>query len=901
MPISFNSVARLPSPEDNVAIASQQIDAGTEIHDGVKIYRFGATVLEGHRFAYRPIRPGEPLLSWGLPFGYANRCIEPGQYVCNDKILRSLAERRLPFPLPEEGNFDNHDRPFELDETTFTPGRQVDPCGQSFTFSGYDRGPQRGVGTRNHLVIMGTSSLAGSYARALASRLQPIVEGRSGIDGVAVVAHTEGGEGEPNNLAFTLRALAGFMVHPNVGAILAVDFGDEAVNNVMLQAFLDRNDYPIGGGVGPRHAFLSLGRRASMEDGLAQGMRVVEPWIDRLAECRRTPQPASALKLALQCGGSDAFSGVSGNPLAGWLARQVVACGGSANLAETDELIGAESYVLSNVRDLATAKQFLEKIARFKERAAWHGHSAEGNTTGGNHFRGLYNITIKSIGAARKKDPAVRLDAVIDYAQRMQGPGYYFMDSPGNDLESVAGQVASGANLILFTTGNGSITNFPFAPTIKIITTSRRHQLIPNEMDVNAGRYQDGMSMDDLGAETFTQLLAVASGHRSAGERAGHSQVQLWRDWRQTDHGQRDAILARPEASGRPWPLHIDAAPAAGSFFAYKNPRGFAADCVAAVVPTSLCSGQVAQMMVDKLNRRSDPVAGVSRFVTFVHTEGCGVSSGYSESIHLRTLAGHMTHPMVRAGLFLEHGCEKTHNDAIRQYLGRGDADPGDFGWASIQLDGGIEAAMQKVTDWFETVLRGDSMQRVDVGLEHLRVGLLADGDAPAEVTKGLADLAASLVVAGARVVVPMNTGFLQGPSSSAFRHRLGLASDAVPNLGFGTAPVEPGLYLMETPTRDVSETITGLGATGVDVMLAHVGVRPLQCHPMIPLVQIASGGAWDDMDLIVDADTAEPTVLHDTVLNLLLRVVSGEVTPQLAGRGYSHFQVTRGLLGVSL
>ena len=150
--------------------------------------------------------------------------------------------------------------------------------------------------------------------------------------------------------------------------------------------------------------------------------------------------------------------------------------------AETDELIGAESYVLSNVKDLPTAQLFLQKIKNFKQYAANHGASAEGNPSGGNNFRGLYNIALKSIGAARKKDPEVRLDAVIDYGALMADSGYYFMDSPGNDLESIAGQVASGCNMILFITGNGSITNFPFVPTLKFVTTTGRSEEHTSEL-----------------------------------------------------------------------------------------------------------------------------------------------------------------------------------------------------------------------------------------------------------------------------------------------------------------------------------------------------------------------------------------------------------------------------------
>ena len=147
---------------------------------------------------------------------------------------------------------------------------------------------------------------------------------------------------------------------------------------------------------------------------------------------------------------------------------------------------------------------------------------------------------LKSIGAARKLPREVRLDHVIDYGEPLPGNGYIFMDSPGNDLESVAGQIGSGCNLIFFTTGNGSITNFPFVPTLKFVTTSARYERLHAEMDVDAGRYLTGTSMADLTAETFDLTVRVASGEPSAGERAGHSQVSIWRNWKQS--GPREGI-----------------------------------------------------------------------------------------------------------------------------------------------------------------------------------------------------------------------------------------------------------------------------------------------------------------------------------------------------------------------
>ena len=512
----FTSVARLPSAGDNVAIATQTLEDGTRIRYEGQQFQLSHTILEGHRFAIQSISENAPLLSWGLPFGFATRSIAPGDYVCNQKMIDSLSIRNLPFALPETPNFSDKMAPYQLDEAEFRSGKQVERYTNERHYLGYERPGNRGVGTRNYIVVMGTTARTSSFARRLAETCSQRTETYSNIDGVVAVTHTEGGEGQtPNNIDMLLRTLAGFTVHPNIGAMLLVDYGTEAVTNEMLKAYMLREGYALNDVV---HDFYRL--QGSFDTDLANGAEIINGWLERVNSVAHTEQSLENLKIALQCGGSDAFSGVSGNPLAAYVAKEVIRYGGCANLAETDELIGSEAYVLQNARDLTTARTFLNTIERFKERVAWHGHSAEGNPSGGNNFRGLYNIAIKSIGAAMKRHPDVCLDYVINYSQLMENPGYYFMDSPGNDLESIAGQVASGSNMIFFVTGNGSITNFPFVPTIKIVTTTGRYELLEKDMDVNAGAYLDGIPMEALGESMLDLTVDVASGERSVGEKA---------------------------------------------------------------------------------------------------------------------------------------------------------------------------------------------------------------------------------------------------------------------------------------------------------------------------------------------------------------------------------------------
>ena len=896
--INFQDIGRIPAPGDNAAIATRQLEAGTSFVFQGREHTISHSILEGHRFAIEPIHEGAALRSWNLPFGQALREILPGEYLCNAGILAALSIRNLGFPLPAQANFQDYLRDYHLDEKSFLPGMQVPLHAQQGSFEGFTRSGGRGVGTRNSIIILGTTSLTASFARELESRLKAEAGEYANLNDIVAIAHTEGGGSRrPNNLEFVLRTLAGFMVHSNVGAVLAVDYGTEVLTNTMLEQYMRDHDYPLEHVL---HRFYSI--KGAFETSLRECQQILRGWLTPVNAMQRETQPLSALKIALQCGGSDAFSGVSGNALAGWVAKEVIRHGGSANLAETDELIGAEPYILANTRDLATAQRFLEKIAIFKERAAWHGHSVAGNTTGGNKYRGLYNNPLKSIGAARKKDPDVRLDFVIDYSQRMADPGYYFMDSPGNDLESISGQVAAGCNLIFFITGNGSITNFPFVPTIKFITTTGRWNLLAKDMDVNAGRYQDGEPMDELGVETFNYAVTVASGMASAGERAGHSQVSIWRDWRQTDGLQLKLLQHRPRPDGKPIPLS-PARLSHARFMALPTGRGYATDQVGMILPTSLCSGQIALRIARELNSGTFAAGrNVSRFVALPHTEGCGTSGGENEEHFIRTVIGHLLHPFVKQALLLEHGCEHTHNDLMSHALKAHGVDPDRFGYASVQLDGGIEKVVEKVGHWFEQrLIQEPPVERVEVGLDAFSIGLLSVRDVPEHAAQALANIAVTIAGNGGTVVIPENASLLK---SAAFLEALGLEIAPQPSLDYGQVADHRGLHVMATPTGHTVETLSGLGGTGVQLILAHVEGPPLQGHPMIPIVQLATGTAHEfhqDLDYLVDPEQIEPKRTGAEILQLLCATASGSYQPRLWESGNTDFQVTRGLLGVSL
>jgi altronate dehydratase len=569
-----------------------------------------------------------------------------------------------------------------------------------------------------------------------------------------------------------------------------------------------------------------------------------------------------------------------------------------ANMAETPELAGAEAYMLQKVSDLQNAERFLSMIERFKERATQHGATIEANTSGGNKMRGLYNITLKSLGAAAKRHPDQSLDFAIEYSEPMRRPGFYFMDSPGLDLESIAGQVASGCNLILFVTGNGSVTNFPFVPTIKIVSTSERFQMLSDEMDVNAGRYLEGYSMNDLGRETAALMFKVASGLLTKGEKAGHSQVQIWRNWQKGGQIDLEKLSTTKEFSGKPMilPKRAELSEIPGfNYHVIRSDYGYASKQYGLILPTSLCSSEVARIAAERLNNAGyGRDRGLSRFVAPGHTEGCASSTGLTNQLFSRVMMGYACHPLVRHCLFLEHGCEVTHNDYFKHFLNSHQVDSSRFGWASVQLDGGLEEVTRKIGSWFLTALINETAPQYDeVGLESLRLGIHTIGEMADTTAETLEKIARVIVSAGGSVVV--------SDRSSLFT-KASFLEEPFPTLAHGQQFAQAGLHVMETQSEHGLETLTGLGATGVEIILVYSGRIPIQGHEVIPILHIATESDALDVSL-ADYDL----ILHDApatwstqVLEKIVAVLAQRYTTKSQMLGNTGFQITRGLMGLS-
>jgi len=337
------------------------------------------------------------------------------------------------------------------------------------------------------------------------------------------------------------------------------------------------------------------------------------------------------------------------------------------------------------------------------------------------------------------------------------------------------------------------------------------------------------------------------------------------------------------------------------SFEAVNFGRGPVVDGIGLVMPTSLCSGQISRRIANRLNESGATGNKVTRFVALPHTEGCGVSGGSAESLYSRTLLGHLANPTVRFGLLLEHGCEKTHNDYFHARLREAGLDPSSFGWASVQLDGGIDRVIEKVENWFaDTLYAAEELAYETPGLEALRLGLYSSGSISQDAAISFARLTQAIVDSGGTVVIPERASLLE--SRDYLVAVLGGRSVKT-TLDYGEAARKPGLHVMRAPTDHWVETATGLGATGVGTMLAHVAGHPLQAHRMIPLLQTSSDPATlqnhpEDLDILLEGD---PSNWTEQLLGTVAAVASREYKPRLFEAGNTDFQFTRGLLGVSM
>ena len=485
-------------PEDNVAIAVDDFEVGQSM-PGIEV---AERIPAGHKLALREIPQGEPIRKYNQIIGFASQSIPAGTHVHSHNTEM---------------------RPFERDYAFGVDKKEDDPVATPATFAGYLRADGR-VGTRNYLAVLSSVNCSATVARYIADsfRDEDVKAEFPNVDGVVSLTHSTGcgqsikGEG----LTLLRSVMAGYATHPNVSGAVLVGLGCE-INQIA--DLLDAHGLARGPGLQTMTIQDSGGTKVTVERGIA----MIKEMLPEANKAVRSAVPVAQLTLGLECGGSDGYSGITANPALGAAADLLVRHGGTAVLSETPEIYGAEHLLTRRAVSREVGEKLIALIRWWEAYTAHNGSELDNNPTPGNKAGGLTTILEKSLGAVAKGG-TMNLSGVFNFAEKINTKGFVFMDSPGYDPVSITGQVASGANIVCFTTGRGSVYGCKPAPSLKLATNSPMYQRMSDDMDVNCGEILDGSTtVQEKGEQIFQLILDTASGKPSKSEELGFGENEF--------------------------------------------------------------------------------------------------------------------------------------------------------------------------------------------------------------------------------------------------------------------------------------------------------------------------------------------------------------------------------------
>ncbi len=456
----------------------------------------------GHKLALREIPQGEPIRKYNQIIGFASQSIPAGTHVHSHNTEM---------------------RPFERDYAFGVDKKEDDPVATPATFAGYLRADGR-VGTRNYLAVLSSVNCSATVARYIADsfRDEDVKAEFPNVDGVVSLTHSTGcgqsikGEG----LTLLRSVMAGYATHPNVSGAVLVGLGCE-INQIA--DLLDAHGLARGPGLQTMTIQDSGGTKVTVERGIA----MIKEMLPEANKAVRSTVPVGQLTLGLECGGSDGYSGITANPALGAAADLLVRHGGTAVLSETPEIYGAEHLLTRRAVSREVGEKLIALIRWWEAYTARNGSELDNNPTPGNKAGGLTTILEKSL-AAVAKGGTMNLSGVFNFAEKINTKGFVFMDSPGYDPVSITGQVASGANIVCFTTGRGSVYGCKPAPSLKLATNSPMYQRMSDDMDVNCGEILDGSTtVQEKGEQIFQLILDTASGKPSKSEELGFGENEF--------------------------------------------------------------------------------------------------------------------------------------------------------------------------------------------------------------------------------------------------------------------------------------------------------------------------------------------------------------------------------------
>lgn len=476
-------------PDDNVAVALHPLAGGAAAGD----ITLAGDIPQGHKFALCPIAAGAPVIKYGAPIGRAVREISAGAWVHTHNLKTGLGGL-----------------------LTYTYEPQAAACTplEDAFFQGFRR-PDGKAGIRNDLWIIPTVGCVNNVAQRLEQKAAHLAQGTIGR--VTAFPHPYGCSQTDEDQENTRRILADFISHPNAGGVLVLGLGCENSNIEILKNYIDPRCF--------EHVrFLNA---QDTDDELTDGLTALEDLAGYAGQFRREPISVRELVVGLKCGGSDGLSGITANPTVGVFSDLLTARGGTTILTEVPEMFGAETFLMNRCRTKELFDQTVRLINDFKNYFTSYGQTIYENPSPGNKAGGISTLEDKSLGCIQKSGSSP-VCGVLSYGEQVHGHGLHLLSAPGNDLVASTALAASGAQLVLFTTGRGT----PFAapvPTVKIATNTQLYQMKRTWIDFNCGTVTDGETVPEAGARLFDYVLEVASGEQVCSERAGYHDMAIFK------------------------------------------------------------------------------------------------------------------------------------------------------------------------------------------------------------------------------------------------------------------------------------------------------------------------------------------------------------------------------------
>ncbi|MSR30888.1 MAG: altronate dehydratase [Gemmataceae bacterium] len=487
-------------PEDNVAIASRGLREGEEIPVGKLAIKLNVRIGLGHKFALKAISKGSSILKYGQIIGFASEDIFPGDHVHVHNVSADHFSRDYAFcsdcppPLPK-------------------------PAEEKY-FMGYDRGDGR-YGTRNYIAIISTVNCSASTSKYITEKFNrtDLLKQYTNVDGVVAITHKAGcamqyGGPDHNQLDLTL---AGFGRHANVAAYILLGLGCETGQAMHL---IENQNLIQLDGSKKRPKVISIQECGGIRKAVDAGVQAIAELLPRVNQFTRSKLTADKIILGTNCGGSDGNSGITANPALGVASDILISHGGISIIGETTEIYGAEHLLTRRAISREVGQKLVDRIKWWEWYTGIFGAEINNNPSPGNKDGGLTTIFEKSLGAIAKGGSTALTD-VVGYSQPVKTKGFVVMDTPGYDPVSMTGIVAGGANVLVFTTGRGSVFGCKPAPSIKVATNSPMYHHMIDDMDINAGVILDGVPVEEVGREIFEEILAVASGKKTKSELNG--------------------------------------------------------------------------------------------------------------------------------------------------------------------------------------------------------------------------------------------------------------------------------------------------------------------------------------------------------------------------------------------